>query len=138
MIFVMGSLLDPKAQDFLLFLSEAVNRIDRRHMIICIFGEDAFDQFRLFGLAGNDGIELGCSFKGIESQVSFALLLVKSMTEEAVVRENGANVPVVANCPGRLGKGRQSENDEKESAWHGKKGVLIGYRPKAVLSWMNF
>lgn len=123
MIFVFGSLLDPEAEGFLLFYGKSINGVEWRHVIVFILGEDAGDEFRFPGLAGNDGVEPGGSFEGVEPEVGFALFFIEAMTEETIVRENGANVAIVADFFCSLNQGAQGENDDEEGAWHGKCAV---------------
>lgn len=61
------------------------------------------------------------TFPGIEAKVALALFLVEAMAEKAVVREDGADVPVVADLSG-------THRGEKEKGGQNEKshGVGIG------------
>ena len=78
-----------------LLLVERVAGIRWRHAEVRVFGGDALDEYGACGIAGDDDAGLGeCAFFGIEAQPRHALLVVRAVTGEAVVRENGPHVAV--------------------------------------------
>ena len=99
MFFVFRTFLDPLFERVLLLSRKAIGRVEGRHVIIFIVGEDPVDQFALFGLARNDGrgFSTGSSLEGVETKAGFAFFLIEAVTEKAVLREDGTDVAVVAD-----------------------------------------
>ena len=99
MFFVFRTFLDPLFERVLLLSRQAISRVEGRHVIIFIVGEDPVDQFALFGLARNDGrgFSTGSSLEGVETKAGFAFFLIEAVTEKAVLREDGTDVAVVAD-----------------------------------------
>jgi hypothetical protein len=72
--------------------------IRRRHDHVGIFGEDATDDFAFLRIAGNDGgdsITNGHGFfSDIETEVATTVLGILAVTEKAIFREDGTDIPI--------------------------------------------
>ena len=98
MALVRRSLADPFFQKMDLLGSQRLVRLRRRHHFVGIRRANPSNQFALFGLSRNDGSALvGGSeqpFAGIEPQVGLAFVAIGPVTEETVVRKDGADIAV--------------------------------------------
>ena len=97
--FVFRAFLDPLLERFLLFLGKTISRIERGHVVVFVVGEDAVDQFAVIGFTRDDGggLAVGGALEGVEAKVGFPLFLVEAVAEEAILREDGTNIAVVAD-----------------------------------------
>ena len=112
---ILSPLSDPALEQILLRTRELLVRVRRRHQVVGVFGEDAFDQLALVGLAGNEGLLRDGVLAHIEAELGLALLLVGAVAEEAVVREDGSDVAVVIH-PLRASGGRGESGGREEAS----------------------
>lgn len=97
MVLVLGSFFDPEAEGLFFFFGETIGGIEWRHVVVSVRGEDAGNELGFVGLAWDDGVEFSGPFEGVEAEIGLAFFFVEPVAEEAIVREDGANVPVVAD-----------------------------------------
>src|SRR6185295_18854429 len=71
-------------------------RLGRRHHLFLIGGEDTFDELAFVRLAGDEGFLFEDGGAVVEAELGLALVLVRTVTGEAVVGEDRADVAVVA------------------------------------------
>ena len=95
MFLVFRAFFDPLHEDFFLCFRERVGGVRGRHLVVGVFREDARDEFALIRISGDDGSFCRCALKGVESEIGFALFLVESMAEKAILGEDGPHVPIV-------------------------------------------
>src|SRR5947207_892824 len=66
------------------------------HVVVAVLREDAAQRFALVGLGGHEGVlaldALERPFLRVEAEVALAALVVRPVAEEAIVREDGADV----------------------------------------------
>lgn len=65
-------------------------------------------------LGGNDGFGFESTCAGVEAEVGFPFFLIESMTEKAVLREDGADIAVVGN--GILSMPWENQKESKQEA----------------------
>ena len=112
MSLVLAPLSDPAFEQVDLCCGEFLATVDRWHVLIPVLRGDSLHEQARFGLARNDYPRLCAgsvrsialrplfvggsmkAFQGIESQICFPLVLVRSVAEEAVVREDRTNVSI--------------------------------------------
>jgi hypothetical protein len=68
-----------------------------RHEMVRVMGFDAFDEFALFGMTGNDGIRVAGAFAEggffeVKSQAAFAHFGIWTVAAEAIAGEYRLNV----------------------------------------------
>jgi len=95
---VNGTLFDPSLESVLLRVGQGLVRLRRRHDCVGIIGEDARPGFTLRRISRHDRlvaseIRVG-TIGGVETQVGFACLPVKTVAGEAVFRKDGPDVAV--------------------------------------------
>ena len=91
---VFGALGDPALKQFLLLRSEMSARIRRGHLVVGIGREDASDQLGIIRLARLDGFLFQRDFAHVQAELGFAIVFVRAVAEEAVVRENGPDIAI--------------------------------------------
>jgi hypothetical protein len=107
-----GSLRDPAREQIDLLRSQLLARFRRGHDIIGIFAGDAFDHLALGRFARHDCEIAGLGrlervFLLIETQLGFALLVVRTVALETILRKDGPDLPVEINSRNRLVGGRR-------------------------------
>lgn len=124
--FILGSFFDPLIDEFFFTIIQFEQMIGRRHDVVGIFGDDAFPNKRFFRLARDNGGSILAisisSFPGVETEIGFPRIWVKSMAGEAVIRKERPDVGVEADGFGicDCGRGNQecgqaSEHDLERS-----------------------
>ena len=83
-----------------LFLGELPVAIGRRHDLVRIILQNAVDDLTFIRITGDDGVHLQSTLAGIQSQLGLTLVLVRPVAEEAVLRENRANVAIELQLTG--------------------------------------
>ena len=121
MLRISGALLDPGFDNGFIPVRERFAGIGRRHDVVLVVGDDAFVDFALLGLAGNDGrvaIGLGKrTFAGIEPETSFAavatlaVFFVGTVATDAVFRKHAPDIAVKVD---RLRNGRSAERNQRK------------------------
>jgi hypothetical protein len=98
--------------------------LGRRHDFVFVIAEDALPHVRLAKITRHDAagsITVLCgTFKGIESQITFAVLWVKAMAGEAILAKNGTYVSVERDCCCRV-QVREREDGQKQTMHVGMK-----------------
>ena len=100
MSLVLGSLIDPFAQNSLLFLRQRLPAVDWRHMVVVTDGqEDPVDQFAVLGIPLDDrGIPRLGGLEGslcqVETQTALPFLFIGAVTVKAGIRQDGSNVAI--------------------------------------------
>ncbi len=117
--FIVCTRSDPLMDEIDLILVKSVLAAVRgRHDIGWICTVDSLPDQRVLRLTGNDGLATSThrrgEFKGVESKSRLSSRFIRSMTCEASIRENGANVlPVLHDrCIG--GRGHLSDGHHQE------------------------
>ena len=125
MLAVDGAFGDPAAKEVDLRRRDLLMRLGRRHDLFRVLAEDALDELARLGVARLHGldavIDRGGAFGGVEAEVGLALLGVEAVASEAVVGEDGPDVPVEVQF--RVG-GREAGGDEQEAEGGGTHGLL--------------
>ena len=106
MAFPFGSFVDPPSQERDLIWREFLVRLRWRHDIVRLFGEEASDQFARIRIAGDDGgVFSACrSLASVESKISFAGMLVRSVAVETIVGKDRSDIAIERNF--NVGEGR--------------------------------
>ena len=100
-------------------------RFGRRHDLFRIFAQHALDEFAGLGVArlhGLDAVLERCgALRGVEAQLTLALLGIEAVAGEAVVGKDRADVPVEVQF--RVG-GHEAGGDEQKAEGSGTHGLL--------------
>ena len=92
---VLGAVLDPIDEQFLLSVGEFLLGLRRRHLLVGIVREDSPDHFAGVGVAGHDRFLVDGRLALIEPQLGLPRRAIGPMAREAVLEQNGADVAVV-------------------------------------------
>ena len=121
-----GALFDPFGEDSGVRFGEVLLGIDGRHALFAIPGGDAVDHFALVEISGDNrgaAEDLGESaLRGVETEVSFAGLLVGAVAFEAVVRENRHHIAAKID----VGFGDREWDGNEEASGGGEKSAHTG------------
>ena len=106
--------LDPKFERLLVLIAQRLLRLCGRHEIVAVVGGDAVPQLALVGLARDDRnlAAFACPIRRVglvQSQVTFAILRIGTVTGEAVLRQDRPDVAVEREFSGARRKTRQQE-----------------------------
>ena len=120
---VFGPLLDPSFDEVLFRRGQwLLVGISRRHDLILVVGGNVIPEFALLQIARFDGMEVAANAVGsvftirlIQPQLALALVLVRSVTLKASVREDRAHVPVEIDRRG-TGSGGSPPNEHQNAA----------------------
>ena len=108
---ILRALGDPALEQILLRAGEFLVRVRRRHEVIGVLGEDAFDELARVRLAGDESLGGDGGLAHIEAELGLALLLVRAVAVKAVVGKNRPDVAVVIDLlGGRGGSGGSGGN----------------------------
>ena len=88
----MGTLINPTPQQRLFRVREGFARFVGRHLLVRVVRLDANDQFTAVRFGRNDGAHFQRNFTIIQSQVRFAMILVRTVTRKALAGQQGSNV----------------------------------------------
>ena len=106
-----GAFGDPAAEDVGLRRGQPrLVRVRRRHQLVLVGGDDAFDERADLGLAGDERFLGQGGLAEVEAQLALAVRLILAVAAEAVVREDGQDVPAEAH--GLRRDGGQGEREE--------------------------
>ena len=106
-----GAFGDPAAEDVDLRRGQPrLVRLGRRHELILVRGDDAFDERADLGLARDERFLGQGGFAEVEAQLALAVRLILAVAAEAVVGEDGEDVPAEAH--GLRRDGGQGEREE--------------------------
>ena len=104
-VLVLGALLEPGLHLRLVVRRELEVRLRRRHDVVLVVAGDARPDFALLDVARHDrdaGLVFLEGVRGqVQAQLRLAGLLIRAVAGEAVLREDGADVAVVAHLLGR-------------------------------------
>ena len=105
MLLIFRALGDPPTQQLLLCQRERLVRRRRGHEIVGVGGENAPDQLALVRFSRDKRVFGERVFTDVEAKLGFAFLLIRPVTEEAVVREHRPDIAVVGDFVRRLRSG---------------------------------
>jgi len=110
-----GAFRDPAAEDVDLRRGEPrLVRVRRRHDLVLVRGDDAFDERADLRLARDEGFLRQGGFPHVQAELGLAVRLVLPVAAEAVVREDGQDVPAEAHGLRRAeGQGEGEEGAEQ-------------------------
>ena len=110
-----GALGDPATQDIHLLLGQpGLVGLGRRHELILVGGDDAFDQGADVRLAGHEGFLGDGRLADVQPQLGLAVRFVLAVAAEAVVGEDGQDVAAEADRLRRgSGEGERQEGEEQ-------------------------
>ena len=112
---VLGTRFDPLPDEVFFPVCERFVELRRRHEIIFVISDDPIPSLAVFEIPGNNRRippeVLKSPLARIEPEIRLPLMLVKSVTGEALIRQDGANIAIEVNGPCRLG-GKKKEGDE--------------------------
>ena len=115
MLLIPRALLDPELQRVLLLLRELLVRLRGRHEVVFVRRDDALPDLALRKIARFDRkcAVLGRvgSFRRVEPQLGLALLRIKAVAREAVLREDGPDIAIVADGGTGGGQGRAASRE---------------------------
>ena len=94
---VFGTFGDPCFEKILLALGERLVRGRRRHDLVFIGAQDAFDDRALVWLTWHNRLFVECSFADVQTKLCGPFLLVWTVAGKAVVVEDRTDVAVVLN-----------------------------------------
>ena len=105
---ILRAFLDPAAEQRGLMRRDFLPGLGRRHQLVGIVAQDAFEQFALRDLPRDDGEVAGLRrldriLRSVEAQLPFPFLVVGSVAGEAFVGENWLDVPVEVDAGGQGG-----------------------------------
>ena len=121
---ILGPFGNPAAKRFLLGGSQFLLRFRRRHPLVGIVRVNPRNQRTFFWLAGDDGRHLHGHLAAVEPQVPFAGGAVGSVASKAILRQDGADVPVVfelvgcGSLEGSGSQGRDKQDAQGKLAYH--------------------
>ncbi len=110
-----GAFGDPATEDVDLRRGQPrLVRVRRRHELVLVRGDDAFDERADLGLARDERFLGQGVLTGVEPELGFPVRLILTVTTEAVVGEDGEDVPAEAHGLRRAGgQGEREEGAEQ-------------------------
>ncbi len=110
---------DPAAQRLDLGRGEGLAGLRGRHALGGVFRRDPLDQRTLVRLAGHDGAGGAGGLLDVEPQVGLAMLRVRAVAGETLVRQDRADVAVeVGDRVGGAGSGGGEQEEETGGQTH--------------------
>ncbi len=91
---ILAALGDPALDDRLLLVRQPLVRLRRRHDHVRIGAVDTGHDFAFVRLAGNNGLVVHRLVADVQPQLRLSPVLVRPVAQEAVVREDRANIAV--------------------------------------------
>lgn len=114
-VFVLRPLCNPFFDEIFLFCGERAVGVPGGHWVI--FVKDAVDDFRIFGVSGDDGggslVLLVSKFGEVEGDVGFTGFWILPVAVETILREDGTDVLVVTDLFFGTEGGDESKEEEE-------------------------
>ena len=98
-------------------------RFRRRHRLYLVKTKDACDQLAFLRFARDNGAFGDRIFPDIQAELSFARLLVRAMTMEAIIGENRPDIPIITDL--LRPQCRKREEEPEKATLNGEKAVLL-------------
>ena len=121
-----GAFGDPAAEDVDLRRGQPrFVRVRRRHELVLVRGDDAFDERADLGLAGDERFLGQGGLAHVEPELGLAVRFVLAVAAEAVVREDGEDVPAEAHGLRRAGGQGEREQGAEQRGGRFHLGVIL-------------